>query len=93
MRVKKTYQTGDEQHMPKLKKITTNSTPAEKEKLVFDLIHWLDKRDLFMDVHIYANHKCWSSNYYDKTLKDNIDIDDETMFIKWLDDYIPDEND
>ena len=44
--------------MPKLKKITTNSTPAEKEKLVFDLIHWLDKRDLFMDIHIYANHKC-----------------------------------
>lgn len=35
----KTYQTGDEQHMPKLKKITINSTPAEKEKLVFDLIH------------------------------------------------------
>ena len=60
--------------MPKLKKITTNSTPAEKEKLVFDLIHWLDKRNLFMDIHIYANHKCWSSDYYDKKLKDNMSV-------------------
>lgn len=68
--------------MPKLKKITTNSTPAEKEKLVFDLIHWLDKRNLFMDIHIYANHKCWSSDYYDKTLKDNMSVIEDPKIAK-----------
>lgn len=68
--------------MPKLKKITTNSTPAEKEKLVFDLIHWLDKRDLFMDIHIYANHKCWSSDYYDKTLKNNMSAIEDPKIAK-----------
>lgn len=68
--------------MPKLRKITTNSTPEEKEKLVFALIHWLDKRDLFMDINIYANHKRWSSDYYEKTLKDNMSIIEDAKIAK-----------
>lgn len=30
---------------------------------------------------------------YDIDIPDDIDINDETDFIKWLDEYIPDEND
>lgn len=33
-------------------------------------------------------------NYiYDIDIPDDIDINDETDFIKWLDEYIPNEND
>lgn len=68
--------------MPKLKKITKDSTPEEKEKLVMDLIHWLDKRDLFMDISIYANNKCWSSNYYKPTIEPDITVIKDTNIAK-----------
>ena len=60
--------------MPKIKTITENSLPEDKEKVVIALIHWLDERDLFYDVHIYCNNKCWSSNRYNNVKKSNMMI-------------------
>lgn len=72
--------------MPKLKQITATSSPEDKEKLVFDLIKWLVKRDCFMDIHIYCNQKCWSSNAYGKhddlqTIT-NPDISPEPFYVR-----------
>lgn len=55
--------------MPKLKKITEQSTPEEKEKLVYALIKWLVKHEVFCDISIYCNNKCWKSDYYQSTDK------------------------
>lgn len=60
--------------MPKIKTITENSSPEDKEKVVMDLIHWLDTRDLFHDIRIYCNNKCWSSYYYPKNKMSNKSI-------------------
>lgn len=65
--------------MPKIKQVTENSTPEEKEKLVYDLIKWLVKHDVFWDINIYCNNKCWKSNWYsdgDKKFPNNIVLDD-----------------
>ena len=43
---------------------------------------------------IYNEFECGGLlSKYDIDIPENIDIDDETEFIKWLDEYIPDEND
>lgn len=50
--------------MPKIKQITEQSSPEDKEQLVMDLIKWLVKHDVFWDINIYCNNKCWKSNNY-----------------------------
>ena len=46
------------------------------------------------NVHFYNEFECGGVlSKYDIDIPDDIDINDETDFIKWLDEYIPDEND
>ena len=65
--------------MPKLKQITKQSTPEEKEKLVMDLIKWLVKHDYFMNICIYCNNKRWMSDKYKKQLDNITEIIDESI--------------
>lgn len=45
-------------------------------------------------VHFYNEFECGGLlSKYDIDIPDTIDIDNETMFINWLDEYIPNEND
>lgn len=59
--------------------ITKQSTAKQKEQLVMDLIKWLVDRDLFMDVNIYCNNKCWSSNVFSKACLNIKTIEDKTI--------------
>lgn len=70
--------------MPKLKQITEQSKPEDKEKLVMDLIKWLVKHDYFMDIYIYCNNKRWMSNNYKKDAIEiiNEDISPEPFYLQ-----------
>lgn len=48
--------------MSKIKKITEQSSNEEKETLVKDLIKWLVNHNMFSDINIYCNNKCWKSD-------------------------------
>lgn len=46
------------------------------------------------NVHFYNEFECGGVlSKYDIDIPDDIDINNETDFIKWLDEYIPNEND
>lgn len=52
--------------MPKIKPITPRDTDA-KERFAMKIIEWLAKRELWYEVAIYVNGKCYSADGYDKT--------------------------
>lgn len=52
--------------MPKIKPITPKDTDA-KERFAMKIIEWLAKRELWYEVAIYVNGKCYSAESYDKT--------------------------
>lgn len=52
--------------MPKIKPITPKDTDA-KERFAMKIIEWLAKRELWYEVAIYVNGKCYSADGYDKT--------------------------
>ena len=52
--------------MPKIKPITPRDTDA-KERFATKIIEWLAKRELWYEVAIYVNGKCYSADGYDKT--------------------------
>lgn len=52
--------------MPKIKPITPGDTDA-KERFAMKIIEWLAKRDLWDEVAIYVNGKCYFADSYDKT--------------------------
>lgn len=52
--------------MPKIKPITPRDTDA-KERFAMKIIEWLARRELWYEVAIYVNGKCYSADGYDKT--------------------------
>lgn len=52
--------------MPKIKPITPRDTDA-KERFAMKIIEWLAKRELWYEVAIYVNGKCYSADGSDKT--------------------------
>ena len=42
-------------------------TTKQKEKLATEIFNWLNDNELWVDVHIYFNGKCWSTNNKNST--------------------------
>ena len=40
-------------------------TTKEIEQLATDIFNWLNDKEMWVDVHIYFNGKCWSTNSKD----------------------------
>ena len=71
-----------------------NSGPQGESGYTNTYIHENGTECLWVTVHFYNEFECGGLlNKYDIDIPDNIDIDDETMFINWLNEYIPEEND
>ena len=78
-----------------------NSGPCGESGYTNTFIHangseclWITVDFNHKKVHLYNEFECGGVlSKYDIDIPDDIDINDETDFIKWLDEYIPDEND
>jgi hypothetical protein len=42
-------------------------TAKQREQLATDIFNWLNKHEMWVDVHIYFNGKCWSTNNKNST--------------------------
>ena len=42
-------------------------TKEKREQLATEIFNWLNKHEMWVDVHIYFNGKCWSTNNKDGT--------------------------
>lgn len=49
--------------------MTTNTvlSPEKIEELAKEIFQWLNEKEMWVDVHIYFNGKCWSTNNKDST--------------------------
>ena len=81
--------------MPKIKPITPRDTDA-KERFAMKIIEWLTNLELWYDVAIYVNGKCYSADNFDitknpvrlQTPKDGVtyyatDVPDPTVIVEY----------